>query len=83
MTQPPITAEIHKSLNIHRNFPPKVTFDLGLAIDDLTDLGDFSLGQIIRPSIEINPSLSKNFLGRGATDTIYIGESHLDPLISR
>ena len=83
MTQSAITAQVHETFDIHRNLSPQITLNLAFPVDDFTNLCHFSFGEIIGPGIKFNPGLAQDLLGRGAADAEDVGESHLNPFISR
>jgi hypothetical protein len=37
MTNPPVTAEIHKPLDIHGDFPTAITFNAVIVLNDVPD----------------------------------------------
>lgn len=77
MPETSIGPYIHKPLDIRGNLSLEVALDFIVALDDLPQSGNFFLGQIFDPDIRTNLGISQNLLGRGTTNTIDIGQSHL------
>ena len=49
MPQPPIAAEIHQPLDVHRDFPPQIAFHHIVTIDDFANLQHFLVGELGHP----------------------------------
>jgi hypothetical protein len=58
MTQTSVTPKIHKPLDIGRNIPAQITFDLHLTVDNIANLADLDLCEIVGPGIKIDRSLT-------------------------
>ena len=57
MPQTPITTEVHQPFDVHGNFRAEFTLNLVLAVDDLANIVDFSLGKIVGTGIGIDLEL--------------------------
>jgi len=53
-----ITADLRQTLDIHRYFAPKITLNLELLVNKLTNAGNLTLRQILDPSVGIHIRLS-------------------------
>src|SRR5438876_11718219 len=47
VAQPPVTAEIHQPLDIHRDLPPQIAFDRVIAIDHFADTQHLVVRQLV------------------------------------
>jgi len=83
VTQPPIATGICKPLYIHGYFPPAITLDDKLVINNLSDIGNITLGQIVTVGCVGQTNLIENFAGGGSTDPVDIGQCYDHVLIFR
>jgi len=83
MTEPSIATKIHQSLDVHRNFPAKVTFYLQVPVDEFPDLRDFTLGEIFRSRVRVDTCFSDNLLRSRPANAVDICQRNFDPFIFR
>ena len=83
MAQPSVRADVHEALDIHGDLTPEVALDVMLRSNDVPQLGDFLVGEILRPGVWVDLSLSDNFIAYRAPDPVDIGERNLYTLIAR
>jgi hypothetical protein len=55
--KPAVATQFHESLDVHGHFGPKFSFNLVLAVNDLSDLADLVLAQVIRLRVKVHTSL--------------------------
>ena len=67
MTQAAIAAEVHQTLDVHRDFAAQIAFDDVVAVDGFADLQDFGVGQLrrrgARPECRPSSQISSAFFG--------------------
>lgn len=83
MAQTTVAAKVHKALDIHGNFLAKISLDLEILVDALSDPGDFSFGKLVSPRVYINRGFGQDLLRGGSADTVNIGQRDLDSLVLR
>ena len=83
VAKPTVAGEVHQPLDVHRGFAAKVALDLMVAVDRFADLNDFLVGQVLDPALRCNAELCDDVLGRGAADSVDIGERDFHALVRR
>src|ERR671918_3018551 len=83
MPQPAVAAEIHQPLDIHGDFAPQVAFDHVIAVDDLTDLQHFLIGQLRHPAGLRDSDFLHDFIGLSWPDPMDILQCNNDALVGR
>jgi hypothetical protein len=83
MAHTSIAANVHQSLDIHRDFPPEIALNSHFFIDDFAQAVDLVVGQIPHPRIRIDVRSLEKMLARMESNTVDVWQSRLDPLISR
>jgi hypothetical protein len=83
MSQAAIGSQIHEPLHVHGDFPPKVTLNLVRAINNLSDLGRFHLGELIRIEVRIKVGFIQDFLGACPTNPVDVCQRNLQALVFR
>ena len=83
MTNTAIAADFDESLDVESGFSSQVTLDLDVVVDVLSELGNVVLRQILNSRIGIYTGSSDDLAGCFATNTVDIGETDFDSLISR
>ena len=83
MAQATIGADINQSLDIHRHFFAKITFDVMVTIDSFTQLDDLIFAKILHANCWIDAGFFQNQYGRGTADAEYIRQPNIDPFIPR
>ena len=77
-----IASDFHQTFYVKADFSSQVAFYFIMLIDILTDLARIFFGKIFHPDIRIDTSLGEYVLRRFQADTIYIGQSNFDTLVS-
>ena len=72
MSKPAKTTKIHESFDVHGDLAPQVALDFVFGVDDLSDAGDFIVGEIVCFGVKLNAGLGQDFLGTSAADTVYM-----------
>jgi hypothetical protein len=80
MTKSAITAEIHQPLDIHRDFPPKITFDRELR-DLIPKFVHLGVGHVFDLGRGANPGRSTNLARPGAAYAINRRQRNLGMLM--
>jgi hypothetical protein len=78
-----IAPQIHEPLNIHGHFRAKFPFYLVFVIDYLANAVNFSLGKFVCAGIRVYVEFAQDPIGRGSSDTIYVGQTDLYPFTPR
>src|SRR3972149_7724206 len=83
MPKPPIAADIHQPLDVHRDLLAQISLDAAPGIDDLAALADLLLGQVLDPDVGVDSGLSQDRVGAVTPDPVDVGEADLDSFLSR
>ena len=83
MTNAAIAADFLEALDIHSDLSAKITFNGVILFDDITDTVDFFVGEVLDAGVRIDIGLLKNLAGTRASDTVNVGQSDFNTLISR
>ena len=83
MPKSAIATEIHETLDVHGNLATKVTLDLDVLVNPLTNSRHFGFREIFGAGVEINIRTGEDCLRRRATYAIDVGQSNLNSLIFR
>src|SRR3990172_12300005 len=83
MPKPPVTSDIGKPLDAHRDLTPQVSLNPVILVDQCPDLYEVSILQILHPDIGIHPGLLQYLLGQRPSDTEYSRQPYLDALVFR
>src|SRR4051794_14530589 len=81
VAQAAIAGEVHQPLDVHRGLAAKVALDLVVAVDFLADVEDFLVGQVLDSLFGRDSEFLSDLLGRGAADSVDVGERHFDALV--
>src|SRR4051794_33425652 len=76
-----VAGEVHQPLDVHRGLAPEVALDLVVLVDRLADVADFLVGQVLDPFLARDSELGDDVLGRGAADSVDIGERDFHALV--
>jgi hypothetical protein len=82
MAQTAITPQVHKSLNIHRDFATKVTFDHVILVNRLANVYDFLFRQVINAAMGFDLDLLANFTSFIRAYPMNIRKRDMNALIS-
>ena len=82
VTDASVAADLGKSLDVHRDLTAKVTFDMIIISDDLSEFPDFIIGQISAAGIGIHTGLLDDLRRGRAADAINAGQADLNTLLS-
>ena len=84
MTDAPIALDALEALQVHADFPAKITLDDVLAVlDGMNDLRKLLLGQILRANARINVGTRQDVFGIAGADPINIAQSDIDAFVGR
>src|SRR6266508_1544063 len=83
MSQPPVAAKIHQPLDVHGDFAPQIALNHIVAVDDLTDLQPFLLGQLRHPAGLRDSDFLHDFIGLFWPDPMDILQCNNDALVGR
>jgi hypothetical protein len=83
MSQAAVGSQIHEPLDVHGDFPPKVSLNLVRAIDNLTDLGRFHFGELIRIEVWIKVGFIQDSLGASPTNPVDVRQRNFQALVFR
>jgi hypothetical protein len=81
MPKPAITTQFHESLNVHGHFSPKFSFNLVLAVNNLSDLADLVLTQVIRLGIRVYARFTQYLSGGTPAQSVNVGQRYLYSLV--
>jgi hypothetical protein len=81
MAQTAVAPKIHQPLDIHRNFAPEIALDYVVAVDDLTELKHFLVGELRNPTRLGHRNLLQDFLGFGVADAMDVLKRDHDALV--
>ena len=83
MANSAIAADFGESLDVHGDLSSQITLDNLSFSDHFGNLLDFVIGEILDSRVRIHAGLGQNSVGTRHTDTIDIGESDFNTLLSR
>jgi hypothetical protein len=83
MAKPLVAADLDLSLDILRNFATEVALDLVVGIDELANTQDFCVCEIADFRVVINFERTEELVRPRSSDPEDIGETYLNPLVSR
>jgi len=63
-----IRADFRQTLDVHRHFTPKITFNFELSVNELTNADDLALCQVPNPSVGIHTGALQNPLASAESD---------------
>src|SRR6185295_9792897 len=79
--QPAVAGEVHQPLDVHRRLAAEVALDLVALVDRLADLADLLVGEVLDALFRRDPELGGDVLGRGAADSVDIGQRDFHALV--
>ena len=82
VADPLVAADLNLSLYVLLNFPPQVTFNAVVVIDEPTDLGDLVIGELTDPGVGVDSGFGAYLLRPGEADAVYVGEPDLEPFVA-
>jgi hypothetical protein len=83
MPKPPVAAQIHQPLYVHRHFTPQIAFNHIVVINQLTDLNNFLFRKFIDPAFKGNRRFLANLLRKGPANTMNIRQRYFHTLVRR
>src|SRR5476649_2747455 len=83
MTRAPIRADVHQSLDVHRDLRAQCAFDAILLLDDLTELVHVGVGEIADAKRRVDSRLFHYLQGGRSSDAEDVGQSDLNLLVAR
>src|SRR5579872_321515 len=83
VSQSPVAAQIHQTLDVHGHFAPQVAFDDVVAVDHFTQLKYFLIGELRNPPRLGDRNLFHDFLGFGIADAMDVLERDHNALVGR
>src|SRR6185437_15305052 len=83
VSQSPVAAQIHQTLDVHGHFAPQVAFDDVVAVDHFTQLKYFLIGELRNPPRLGDRNLFHDFLGFGIADAMDVLERNHNALVGR
>src|SRR6185369_13333408 len=84
VTNPAVAFDALQTLEVHANFPPKVTLDDVLAVlDRVNNLRKLLLGQVLGANARVNAGLGENVARVTRADAVDIPQSDVDTLVGR
>src|SRR3954465_11690418 len=83
MAEPAVAAEVHEPLDVHRHFAAQVAFDLVVAVDGLTDLQHFRVGQLVDAALGRDADLVDDLLGELLANAVNVLKRNDDALVGR
>jgi hypothetical protein len=83
MTKTAIAANVHQSLDVHRNFAPKIAFYTEFFVDDVAQPLDFIFRQVPNPCIRIYASSLEERLTSMQTNSVDVSEPYFYAFLSR
>jgi len=79
-----VALDALEPLQVHANFPAKITLDDVLAVlDGMNDLRKLLLGQVLRANARINVGTRQDVFGIAGADTINVPQSDIDAFVGR
>jgi hypothetical protein len=82
VTEATVATEIHQAIDIHRHFAPKITLYLVMALDDVAQPGDVTLGEIVAAYRGIDLSALDDLPGGRVTDAEDICQRDIDAFVA-
>src|SRR5690606_25425538 len=72
VAQATVIAQVHEALDVHRRVAAKIALDRVVAVDGLTNLNDFRVGQLVHAALGRDIHLRADFLGHLRADPMNI-----------
>src|SRR6476646_6657685 len=79
--QPAVAGEVHQPLDVHCRFAAKVALDGEVLVDRLADVQHLLVGEVLDPLFRTDAELIGDLPGRGAADSVDVGQRDLDALV--
>jgi hypothetical protein len=83
VTKSPIAPDIHEAFDVHGNFLAEVTLHTALRVDDFADFADLFFGELFHADVRTDPRLFEDEFGTRVTDSVDMGKSDIDALVTR
>ena len=72
MTQAPVAAQVHQTLDVHRHFAAEVALDPVVAVDGFADPQDLGVGQLVDAALGRDADLARRSPSRLRPDTMNV-----------
>src|ERR1700749_1506623 len=79
--QAAIAAQVHQTLDVHRDFAAEITLDEIIAVDHFADLDGFGFGQVMDAAVSGDADLLHDLARLRGPDSMDIAEADFDPLL--
>jgi hypothetical protein len=83
VTNPTVAADVHESLDVHRDLGAQRTFDAEVLLDRLTKLVGISVSEIANTLLGVDASRQENPSRERASDPEDVRQTDLDLLFPR
>src|SRR5689334_6514054 len=83
MPQPAIAADLHQSLDVHRDLLAEIALDAADLFDHPADLAHIVFGEILHPDVGTHARGAEDVVRSLPADAVDVGESDLDTLGAR
>src|SRR5512137_1018489 len=83
VTQPPVAADVHESLDVHGHLALQIALDPVAALDDPPQLVDLVLGEVLDADVLADLGLGQNLPRQGSADPVDVRQGDLQPLLPR
>src|SRR5438445_6110113 len=78
-----VAPDLDLALDVLRDLPTEVTFDLEVPVDELADLEHFFLGEIANLGAALDRGPAHDLIGARGTDAVDVPERDIEPLVPR
>jgi hypothetical protein len=83
VTYPSIATDILQTTDILAHLTSQLALDTVVLINELSQAARLGLGEFSDPCVGVYPRVIQDLIAPGATNTIDIGQSNLDSLVTR
>jgi hypothetical protein len=83
MAKTAIAAQIHQTLDVHRDVAAQIAFDQKVAVDDFADLDHLGFGQVADPARRVDAQLGDDLVRDVRPDAVDIAKADFDSLLGR
>jgi hypothetical protein len=82
VTDASVAADLSETLDVHGDFTAKITFHQACSFHNVLDACDFLVGKVTYARVRVDISTRKDLVRCRSADTIDIGQTDLDTLVS-
>src|ERR1700752_2827062 len=83
VAQAAVGADLHEPLDVERDFPAELAFNLGFFVDHVAQPADLLIAKILDPQIWIDVRDRQDAAGGAGPDAEEVGQTDLDALVTR